>query len=474
MRLNHLVLRNFRNYVDCEIDFPNRSNLIIGGNAQGKTSLLEAIYFLSTAKSHRTYPDDELIRHNENWFYLKGVIAFDFDTRSLSRSVDRGDSPQALATPSRDINGQDASAAPQSSIHRSDFDSFQPAMQLRESPQVPLNSNPSGSGSHYAMTGWSEAQIPIHRSDFASLNSMTLEVSNESNGKKRFKLNGDLQRKLSQWIGQFTVVFFSPESLTLVKGAPADRRRFIDLFISQVSPAYLSHLQNYQFALKQRNELLKQIRAKQAGVDLLDPWDTLLIDNGIFIIQTRKGTLIQLAAYAQEKHAELTGGSEKLALKYQLPHALEGIDSVSESDVEDKFRNALASSRPYDILRGTTSVGPHRDDLKLILETVQAGSIQRQEAKSFCSQGQQRTIALSLKLGELELIRELTQKTPIVLLDDVISELDEMRATFLFDLLLRLDAQTFITSTRRDVWTGELGDCCVLTVENGQIIRRHP
>ena len=210
MRLNQLVLRNFRSYTDCEVEFTDRVNLIIGENAQGKTTLLEAIYFLSTAKSHRTYPDNELIRHNESWFYLKGEIA----------------------------------AA----------DGAQPDREPR---------------------------------DLQPLDSMTVEVSNELSGKKRFKFNGIIQKKLSQWIGQFNVVFFSPESLTLVKGAPADRRRFIDLLISQINSAYLNSLQNYQFALKQRNELLKQIRSKQARPNFLDPWDDILIAEGISIIQTR-------------------------------------------------------------------------------------------------------------------------------------------------------------------------------------------
>ena len=116
-----------------------------------------------------------------------------------------------------------------------------------------------------------------------------------------------------------------------------------------------------------------------------------------------------------------------------------------------------------------TSVGPHRDDFKLILESQSAGVMYFQEAKAFGSQGQQRTIALALKLGELELIRETTGKTPIVLLDDVFSELDEGRSSFLFNLLGRLNAQTFITSTRQEAWVPELGDCRVFTVHDGRV-----
>lgn len=389
MRLNQLVLRNFRSYTDCEIDFTDRVNLIVGENAQGKTTLLEAIYFLSTAKSHRTYPDNELIRYNESWFYLRGKIAA--------------------------ANGSDT--------------------------------NP-------------ESQIE-------PLDLMTVEASNELSGKKRFKFNGVLQKKLSEWIGQFNVVFFSPESLTLVKGAPADRRRFIDLLISQIDSVYLNSIQNYQFALKQRNELLKQIRSKQANPDFLDPWDDILIAEGISIIQTRVKMFVQLKAYVQAKHAELTGDREVLELKYQP--SPEKIDGAPEQEATELFRQGLQSSRSYDILRGRTSVGPHRDDFKLILESQSAGAMYFQEAKAFGSQGQQRTIALALKLGELELIRETTGKTPIVLLDDVFSELDGERSSFLFNLLGRLNAQTFITSTRQEAWGPELGDCRVFTVHDGQV-----
>lgn len=439
MRLNYLLLRNFRNYVDCEIEFPNKGNLIIGGNAQGKTSLLEAIYFLSTAKSHRTYPDDELIRHNEDWFYLKGMIAGESDSTTPT---------QPTGTHSNLIHEFPLA---NSAVKSSDIEGFQPSADI------------SNCYSTSSKPGRQDPDSP----------NMTLEVSNESNGKKRFKLNGDLQRKLSEWIGQFNVVFFSPESLALVKGAPSERRRFIDILISQLSPAYLNHLQNYQFALKQRNELLKQIRAKQAGSDDLEPWDMLLIEDGIAIIQSRNEMLSQLRTYAQMKHIELTGGSETLDLEYMPPQALEGISSISQSEAEDIYLKALTYSRSHDILRGTTSVGPHRDDLKLMLETGRDENFQRQDAKAFCSQGQQRTIALALKLGELELIHTFSNKAPIVLLDDVISELDEMRSKYLFDLLQRLNSQTFITSTRREVWTESLEDSCILTIKNGQVIRQH-
>ena len=398
MHLNQLVLRNFRNYVDCEIDFPGRVNLITGGNAQGKTSLLEAIYFLSTAKSHRAYPNDELVRHNESWFYLKGIIASNSDN---------------------------------------------------------------------------DGAAPVE---------MTLEVSNQLQGQRRFKLNGDVQPRLSQWMGQFKVVFFSPESLALVKGAPSDRRRFIDLLICQINAAYLKQLQDYQLVLKQRNELLKQIRGKQASPEQLEAWDGLLVDHGLFIIQTRSRVLKQLQVYAEEKHAELTGDHERLELEYQPSPSLgESLISDQQSSLEEscnrsealmQFGRALDASRRVDILHGTTSVGPHRDNFSLVLETQKQGLTLREDAKPYASQGQQRTIALTLKLSELEVIRHTTGKTPIVLLDDVVSELDDRRRAFLLDLLRRLNAQTFITSTQQEVLAGEVDDCTVLTIDSGSVLRR--
>jgi DNA replication and repair protein RecF len=402
MHLSQLVLRNFRNYVDCEINFPGRVNLITGGNAQGKTSLLEAIYFLSTAKSHRAYPNDELVRHDESWFYLKGIIAANSDA---------------------------------------DKDGAAPA-------------------------------------------ETTLEVSNQLQGQGRFKLNGDVQPRLSQWLGQFKVVFFSPESLALVKGAPSDRRRFIDLLLCQIDAAYLKQLQDYQLVLKQRNELLKQIRGKQANPEQLDAWDSLLVDHGLFIIQTRSRVLKQLQFYAEEKHAELTGDHERIEIRYQASPPLKGLatadqgssiaegGSLDNSDALGRFRTALDASRRVDILYGTTSVGPHRDNFGLLLETRKQGGTLREDARPYASQGQQRTIALTLKLSELEVIRHTTGKTPIVLLDDVVSELDDKRRAFLMDLLGRLNAQTFITSTQREVLDGQVEDCTVLTIDSGSILQQ--
>ena len=436
MLLNNIVLRNFRNYADCEVSFSKPVNLIIGGNAQGKTSLLEAIYFLCTAESHRATRDGELIRHNEAGFYLKGTLK----------------------------NGNN--------------------------------------------------------------DVMSLEAAKQSRGQFRLKKNGVIQTKRSEWIGQFNAVLFSPESLILVKGGPTERRRFLDLLISQIDSNYLKNLQEYRLVLKQRNELLKQIRTAFVSTGQLDPWDKLLIAHGTAIIIKRLEIFHELKAYAMQNHKELTGGQEGIALTYRSAlkrddTSMPGIDGENtenlteqseircldpkkETEIAKDFGEALNASRGADLQRGTTLVGPHRDDFIIELENasgthnlnsesenhLEVTNIKKEEAeiehetdqsripeietfregaRAYGSQGQQRTITLALKLAELELIRAVTGQDPIVLLDDVTSELDYKRTEYLLKVLQNLSAQTFITATHAEPLVHHLNQPNVLTVENAQI-----
>ncbi len=422
MLLNNIVLRNFRNYIDCEISFSKPVNLIIGGNAQGKTSLLEAIYFLCTAESHRSTRDGELIRHNESGFYLRGTLK---------------------------------------------------------------NS----------------------RNDV-----MSLEATKRARGQFKLKKNGVLQTKRSEWIGQFNAVLFSPESLVLVKGGPAERRRFLDLLISQIDSIYLKNLQEYKLVLRQRNELLKQIRTTLADALQLDVWDKLLVAHGTAILIKRLEIFHELKVYAMQSHQRLTGGTESLALTYcsalmrnnTSKHNTEDedtenpideseigfLETKTESEIAEQFDITLNASRGADLQRGTTLVGPHRDDFLIELENAprtsnfdleienspearnaEKSDIEtfREGARAYGSQGQQRTIALALKLAELELIRAVTGQDPIVLLDDVTSELDHKRTEYLLNILQNLSAQTFITATHADSLVQHLEQPNVLTVEDAQI-----
>lgn len=435
MLLNTIVLRNFRNYIDCEISFSKPVNLIIGGNAQGKTSLLEAIYFLCTAESHRATRDGELIRHNEAGFYLRGTLG---------------------------------------------------------------NS----------------------RNDV-----MSLEATKRARGQFKLKKNGVLQTKRSEWIGQFNAVLFSPESLVLVKGGPAERRRFLDLLISQIDSIYLKNLQEYKLILRQRNELLKQIRTTLADTVQLDVWDKLLVAHGTAVIIKRLEIFHELKVYAMQNHQKLTGGKESLALTYcstllrdnmsmHNTHNTAGnadtenpidaseidfLETKTEAEIAAQFDTTLNASRGADLQRGTTLVGPHRDDFLIELENTlgtsnfdpenencpEATDAEKEEAnyvakpeietfregaRAYGSQGQQRTIALALKLAELELIRAVTGQDPIVLLDDVTSELDYKRTKYLLNVLQNLSAQTFITATHAEPIVQHLKHPNVLTVEDAQVI----
>ena len=333
--------------------------------------------------------------------------------------------------------------------------------------------------------------------------------------------------KRSEWIGQFNAVLFSPESLILVKGGPAERRRFLDLLISQIDSIYLKNLQKYRLVLRQRNELLKQIRTTLADTSQLDVWDKLLIAHGTAIIIKRFEIFHQLKAYARQNHQQLTGGKESIALTYcsasvrsntlmprndeDTENLVDGseigcLETKTETEIETDFDAALNASRGADLQRGTTLVGPHRDDFLIELENASAihsidsesknrlevpdteeveidteqserqnllprseiGTF-REGARAYGSQGQQRTIALALKLAELELIRTITGQDPIVLLDDVTSELDYKRTEYLLNVLQDLSAQTFITATHAEPLVRHLNQPNVLTVENAQI-----
>jgi DNA replication and repair protein RecF len=274
-------------------------------------------------------------------------------------------------------------------------------------------------------------------------------------------------------------------------------------------------LQKYNLVLKQRNELLKQIRATFANVTQLDAWDQLLLVHGTAVIIRRLEIFHQLKDHAIRNHQKLTGGLENIALTYRsasVPNDTSidnivcsisettGLNSLAESSdafhkatredenkIAKHFGISLNASREADLQRGTTLVGPHRDDFLIELENEPKESTTychsesdpqdpdpetgtfREVARSYGSQGQQRTIALALKLAELELIRHLTGRDPIVLLDDVTSELDYKRIGHLLEVLQNLSAQTFITTTHAEPLVHHLNQPNVLTVENAQI-----
>ncbi len=236
-------------------------------------------------------------------------------------------------------------------------------------------------------------------------------------------------RRAGELFGIVHFVFFSPEDLNIIKEGPSGRRRFIDLELSQLDKVYLSNLSNYNRIINQRNSLLKDIYGQKNLMETLDIWDMQLVSYGMKVLERRKEFINQINKIISDIHFKLTGGREHITLSYE--------ESIGNMTLED----ALKKHRDRDIRMKSTTVGPHRDD---ICFTVDSGL----DIRKFGSQGQQRTAALSLKLSEIELVKKVIKDTPILLLDDVLSELDKHRQNYLLDSIH--DIQTIITCTGLD------------------------
>ncbi|OEH86473.1 DNA replication/repair protein RecF [Desulfuribacillus stibiiarsenatis] len=252
-----------------------------------------------------------------------------------------------------------------------------------------------------------------------------LEVQIHPLGKKVL-INRLEQKKISKYLGQVKVVLFAPEDLQLIKGSPQQRRRFIDRALGQLKPKYVSDLAHYQKVLQQRNQLLKDIYKKPSLLPTLELWDLQLIEYGKEVIKARQQFVNKIQELAEDIHDRITNGQEKLRLTY------------SANCLADDFQEKLIKYRDRDMATGTTNCGPHRDELDFSINEI--------DAKIYGSQGQQRTTALSLKLAELQYIQSSTGDYPILLLDDVLSELDQHRQKQLLDSIGQ-DIQTFVTTT---------------------------
>lgn len=349
MYIEHLQLSNYRNYETLSLQFSPKINVFIGENAQGKTNVMESIYCLAMAKSHRTSNDKELIRWEEDYGKIEGVI------------------------------------------------------QKKYGP------------------------LPI-------------ELTISKKGKKG-KINHLEQTKLSNYVGQMNVVMFAPEDLNVVKGSPQLRRRFIDMEIGQISPTYLHDLLTFQKILKQRNSILKanQGRTALANDVMFDIYTEQYVQSAVQIIRKRYQFMELLQEWAEPIHYGISRNLEKLVINYKTVSGLE--KSFSEEQMASHIKKKLEEAKQREIERGVTLVGPHRDDLQFFVNGY--------DVQVFGSQGQQRTTALSLKLAEIELIKQETKEAPILLLDDVLSELDDYRQTHLLNTI-QGEVQTFVTTTSVD------------------------
>lgn len=308
------------------------------------------------------------------------------------------------------------------------------------------------------LIGWNAAAAHIQAQVEKKYGQVTLGLSYSAQGKKA-QINGLEQRKLSDFVGTLNVVMFAPEDLEIVKGTPGVRRRFLDMEIGQVQPGYLHTLQQYHKVLVQRNNYLKSAFNKPVQQDLLEIWNMQLAEYGVKIMKKRETFIYKLQRWAQSIHAGITAGSEQLQISYRP--SLDTPEGQDESVLFNQFMIKLSQVKDQELRRGVTLVGPHRDDL--------AFHINGKEAQVFGSQGQQRTTALSLKLAEIELIHEEIGEYPLLLLDDVLSELDRNRQTQLIETF-QGKVQTFITATGvESVDLGKLQDVGIYQVNGGQV-----
>jgi len=290
----------------------------------------------------------------------------------------------------------------------------------------------------------SHIEIIIDKNDLEYQIDMHLKKNNA----KGIAVNKIPIKKASELFGIINIVFFSPEDLSIIKNGPSERRRFMDIELSQLDRIYLSNLQNYNRIINQRNNLLKDLN----DIETLDVWDMQLVKYGEEIIKRRNKFINQINEIISSIHYNLTGGKEELKLIYEPSNG-----SIS-------LEQMIKRNREKDIRNKSTSAGPHRDDICFLIKNI--------DIRRFGSQGQQRTAALSLKLSEIELVKSIINDTPVLLLDDVLSELDKYRQNYLLNNIH--DIQTLITCTGVDEFVKHRFSINkIFHVNNGQAVKEN-
>ncbi len=390
MQVSGIYLTNFRNYKELNLEIDSDISVFYGENAQGKTNILEAVYLCSCLRSHRTSKDLEMISHDETAFEVKIDYKEDDHTGS------------------------------------------------RESFIQETNQNKKKEVLDF-IVGQPDELTPFIENISVSYYESVAGDPERSKNKRIIRHNGIILPRMSELMGLFHAVIFAPEDLMMIKEGPANRRRFVDILISQIRASYFSELGIYNKILIQRNSLLKQIRDGHVERDYeqLIVWDYALAKSAAKIIATRMDFTKKISEIAAKYHKEISSGKEEIYVKYKTISGIGSNDRVEE--IENKIMEKLKSMFYEDIERGNTIYGPHRDDLEIALDG--------DGIRPFASQGQQRTAVLSLKMAELEIIRMETGDTPVLLLDDVMSELDSKRRKMLLSSIG--NAQIILTCTDR-------------------------
>lgn len=293
-------------------------------------------------------------------------------------------------------------------------------------------------------------------------NDVILEVFLSRTEKKTVRIDKSRHARIGDLVGQLNAVIFSSIDIDMVRGEPSLRRRFLNLEISQVSPQYVYALGRYKRVLDQRNNALRELKLVGGSSSVLDVWDKQLSAYGATVIAKRAGFIDFLSRTAAGVYTSLTESAESLSIAYKP--SLDVVQGQTEEEIAGAMESVLRVRRETDIGRGTTTVGPHRDDLVLLVNGI--------PVRDYGSQGQQRTVAVAMKLAEIDLMTESVGEPPLVLLDDVMAELDEVRRTQVFALTMGR-CQTLITTTH----LGEFGDeireqAVIFEVAGGTVSRR--
>ena len=283
------------------------------------------------------------------------------------------------------------------------------------------------------LLGQSKAQVKLNIEKRFRKHTICLQIDEQ--GKKKVAVDGIPVNRAGELLGILGVVFFSPDEMKLVKESPSERRRFLDVGLSQQQKAYFLALQRYNKTLKQKNNLLKEYRFNPNVDDMLDVWDTGLAKEGAIIIEKRIEYIATLNDAAGKFHKALSSEQETLTLSYES-----GSKTDVQKDLQEELYKAIVAARQKDKELGFSTVGPHRDDIKI--------EINGKDSRKFASQGQQRTAALALKLAETEIFKEKFGEYPVLILDDAMSELDRPRRLRLIDMVKKF--QTIITCTEPD------------------------
>jgi DNA replication and repair protein RecF len=286
-----------------------------------------------------------------------------------------------------------------------------------------------------------------------------IEIVYKKNERKKISVNEILVKKIGDLMGILNVVMFSPEDLLIIKEGPAERRRFMDILISQIKPSYFYNLQKYAKILTQRNNVLKNLSKKDKYIELLEVWDKNLIKTGTEIMIKRKEYSERLSEKAKSRHGILTDGKEKLIFKYNPSVKIQ--KDWNKEDIENEMEKRIKAIRKREIENGQTMTGPQRDDFEI--------EINEMSSKIYGSQGQQRTGILAIKLAQIDIMNEETGENPVLLLDDVMSELDSDRQNY---ILKNLDEiQTLITcTTKENIKIDESKNRKYFYVKNGKIM----